>query len=450
MCENGGFSFNHLIFNWIPRKTKSSFQKLYQSQGIMELRGTEPAFKAVPHSFTCHKNVPGESRNPRLVWVGRDLKDPLIPTPCHGRDMSPCPRLLPALSSLAWDTARDSGTATAALGGQSPPSWEKCVPKETAPASAAESGGGRIRNVERHFAIPYTILTGLCCNSLFLRTPRTPSPWALFTGSFFHGITPRMQLLQLEGPKGVIPWDYHGYSPCSWRDPRELFHGITLWIQPLQLEGPKGVIPWIHPMDTAPAAGGDPRSPRSPPRAGVAAELGRNTLCTFLGSPRLEKPSKVPESSLCPTLPGTQPRALSATSSPGIQNWEFDLLSQLWLHLFCCLRSFLQPPSTHRDLCVICGYGRGARPWDSAFLTRKQHFTLILIPILDTNQHRLITKLAPNKPPITGWAEQHISPQKHLNSPKNLSPKNSSEITYLLENFHCNCHTQSLMQTGTF
>ncbi|KAM4755607.1 farnesyl pyrophosphate synthase isoform 2-T2 [Cyanocitta cristata] len=50
-----------------------------------------------------------KSQNHRLVWVGRDIKDHLVPLPCHGRDTFHCPNLLQAPSNLALDTSRDSG-----------------------------------------------------------------------------------------------------------------------------------------------------------------------------------------------------------------------------------------------------------------------------------------------------------------------------------------------------
>ncbi|XP_050832625.1 uncharacterized protein LOC108961679 isoform X10 [Serinus canaria] len=340
---------------------------------MMELRGTgrnRPGFKAAQHSLTRHKNVPGEPRNPRLVWVGRDLKEHFIPTPCHGRDTSHCPRLLP-LPGIQGSPSCSGKAEQQHQGGSAEPTLlGKRVPKETAPASTAKSGGGRIRNVQRHFGISYTIPTGG-----FAAIPYSPELhlWALLTGRSSHGITPWMQLegaqgghpmgsphgCSWKGPKEVIPWDHpmdaagrdprrssHGITPCmqlegtqgghpmgsphgcSWkgpkevipwdhpmdaagRDPRRSSHGITPC---MQLEGTQGghsmgsphgcswkghkeVIPWDHPMD---AAGRDPRSPRCPPRA---AELGRNSLYTTLGSPRLEKPSKVTKSKLGPTPP---------------------------------------------------------------------------------------------------------------------------------------------------
>jgi len=51
-----------------------------------------------------------------MVWVGRDLKDHLVPTPpAMGRDIFHQPRLLRAPSNMALNTARE-GAATASLG----------------------------------------------------------------------------------------------------------------------------------------------------------------------------------------------------------------------------------------------------------------------------------------------------------------------------------------------
>jgi len=51
----------------------------------------------------------------RMVWVGRDLKDHLVPTPpAMSRDIFHQPRVLRAPSNLALNTARE-GAATASL-----------------------------------------------------------------------------------------------------------------------------------------------------------------------------------------------------------------------------------------------------------------------------------------------------------------------------------------------
>ncbi|XP_051496399.1 vacuolar-sorting protein SNF8 isoform X2 [Apus apus] len=57
----------------------------------------------------------GDLKSHGMVWVGRDLKAHLDPTPCMGRDTSHQPRLLQAPSNLPFNTARD-GAATASLG----------------------------------------------------------------------------------------------------------------------------------------------------------------------------------------------------------------------------------------------------------------------------------------------------------------------------------------------
>ncbi|XP_050832635.1 uncharacterized protein LOC108961679 isoform X20 [Serinus canaria] len=299
---------------------------------MMELRGTgrnRPGFKAAQHSLTRHKNVPGEPRNPRLVWVGRDLKEHFIPTPCHGRDTSHCPRLLP-LPGIQGSPSCSGKAEQQHQGGSAEPTLlGKRVPKETAPASTAKSGGGRIRNVQRHFGISYTIPTGG-----FAAIPYSPELhlWALLTGRSSHGITPWMQLegtqgghpmgsphgCSWKGPKEVIPWDHP--MDAAGRDPRRSSHGITPW---MQLEGTQGA-PDAHPglqswAGTPFTQPWDHQGWKSPPRS---------------PSPSWARPPL-----------GTQPRALSATSSPQTQTWEIDLLTQLWLHLFCFSRSFLQPPA---------------------------------------------------------------------------------------------------------
>jgi len=50
-----------------------------------------------------------------MIWVGRDFKDYLVPTPAMGRDTFHQTRLLKAPSSLALNTSRE-GAATASLG----------------------------------------------------------------------------------------------------------------------------------------------------------------------------------------------------------------------------------------------------------------------------------------------------------------------------------------------
>jgi len=50
-----------------------------------------------------------------MVWVGRDLKDHLVPTPAMSRDIFHQPRVLRAPSNLALNSARE-GAATASLG----------------------------------------------------------------------------------------------------------------------------------------------------------------------------------------------------------------------------------------------------------------------------------------------------------------------------------------------
>jgi len=52
-----------------------------------------------------------------MVWVGRDLTDHLVPTPCHGQGPLPPAKVAhnPVLSNLALYTARER-TATASLG----------------------------------------------------------------------------------------------------------------------------------------------------------------------------------------------------------------------------------------------------------------------------------------------------------------------------------------------
>ncbi|XP_050832640.1 uncharacterized protein LOC108961679 isoform X25 [Serinus canaria] len=299
---------------------------------MMELRGTgrnRPGFKAAQHSLTRHKNVPGEPRNPRLVWVGRDLKEHFIPTPCHGRDTSHCPRLLP-LPGIQGSPSCSGKAEQQHQGGSAEPTLlGKRVPKETAPASTAKSGGGRIRNVQRHFGISYTIPTGG-----FAAIPYSPELhlWALLTGRSSHGITPWMQL---EGAQGGHPMG----SPhaCSWK-------------------GPKEVIPWDHPMD---AAGRDPRrsshgiTPCMQLEGTQGAPDAHPGLQSWAGTPFTQpwdhqgwkSPPRSPSPSWARPPLGTQPRALSATSSPQTQTWEIDLLTQLWLHLFCFSRSFLQPPA---------------------------------------------------------------------------------------------------------
>ncbi|XP_050832639.1 uncharacterized protein LOC108961679 isoform X27 [Serinus canaria] len=299
---------------------------------MMELRGTgrnRPGFKAAQHSLTRHKNVPGEPRNPRLVWVGRDLKEHFIPTPCHGRDTSHCPRLLP-LPGIQGSPSCSGKAEQQHQGGSAEPTLlGKRVPKETAPASTAKSGGGRIRNVQRHFGISYTIPTGG-----FAAIPYSPELhlWALLTGRSSHGITPWMQLegtqgghpmgsphgCSWKGPKEVIPWDHP--MDAAGRGTRRSSHGITPW---MQLEGTQGA-PDAHPglqswAGTPFTQPWDHQGWKSPPRS---------------PSPSWARPPL-----------GTQPRALSATSSPQTQTWEIDLLTQLWLHLFCFSRSFLQPPA---------------------------------------------------------------------------------------------------------
>ncbi|XP_050832643.1 uncharacterized protein LOC108961679 isoform X28 [Serinus canaria] len=299
---------------------------------MMELRGTgrnRPGFKAAQHSLTRHKNVPGEPRNPRLVWVGRDLKEHFIPTPCHGRDTSHCPRLLP-LPGIQGSPSCSGKAEQQHQGGSAEPTLlGKRVPKETAPASTAKSGGGRIRNVQRHFGISYTIPTGG-----FAAIPYSPELhlWALLTGRSSHGITPWMQL---EGTQGGHPMGSpHG---CSWK-------------------GPKEVIPWDHPMD---AAGRDPRrsshgiTPCMQLEGTQGAPDAHPGLQSWAGTPFTQpwdhqgwkSPPRSPSPSWARPPLGTQPRALSATSSPQTQTWEIDLLTQLWLHLFCFSRSFLQPPA---------------------------------------------------------------------------------------------------------
>ncbi|XP_050832637.1 uncharacterized protein LOC108961679 isoform X23 [Serinus canaria] len=299
---------------------------------MMELRGTgrnRPGFKAAQHSLTRHKNVPGEPRNPRLVWVGRDLKEHFIPTPCHGRDTSHCPRLLP-LPGIQGSPSCSGKAEQQHQGGSAEPTLlGKRVPKETAPASTAKSGGGRIRNVQRHFGISYTIPTGG-----FAAIPYSPELhlWALLTGRSSHGITPWMQL---EGAQGGHPMGSpHG---CSWK-------------------GPKEVIPWDHPMD---AAGRDPRrsshgiTPCMQLEGTQGAPDAHPGLQSWAGTPFTQpwdhqgwkSPPRSPSPSWARPPLGTQPRALSATSSPQTQTWEIDLLTQLWLHLFCFSRSFLQPPA---------------------------------------------------------------------------------------------------------
>jgi len=57
----------------------------------------------------------GISQNHRMVWVGRDLTDHPVPTPCHGQGHLPSDQLLKALSDLALNPARE-GAATASLG----------------------------------------------------------------------------------------------------------------------------------------------------------------------------------------------------------------------------------------------------------------------------------------------------------------------------------------------
>ncbi|NXM32068.1 KSR2 Kinase, partial [Oxyruncus cristatus] len=61
-------------------------------------------------------NISSKPGNPGMVWVGRELKDDLIPPPAMGRDTFHQPRLLQAPSNLALDTPRDPGAATASLG----------------------------------------------------------------------------------------------------------------------------------------------------------------------------------------------------------------------------------------------------------------------------------------------------------------------------------------------
>ena len=54
---------------------------------------------------------------PVILWFHLNSpKAHLVPPPAMGRDTFHCPRLLQAPSSLALDTARDPGAATAALG----------------------------------------------------------------------------------------------------------------------------------------------------------------------------------------------------------------------------------------------------------------------------------------------------------------------------------------------
>ncbi|XP_039554546.1 uncharacterized protein LOC120497316 isoform X1 [Passer montanus] len=328
----------------------------------MELRGTgrkRPGFKAAQHSFTRHKNVPGEPRNPRLVWVGRDLKDHLIPTPCHGQGHLPLSQAAPSPSvQPGLGHCQGCRAAPASPGRQSsareelqaePTLLGERVPQETAPASTAKSRGGRIRNVQRHFGFSYTIPTGgllqflIPQNSVSGRHLQGGHAWDQPMDAagkdprrFFHGISPWMQLegtqgghsmgsphgCSWKGPKEGIPWD-HPINEDG-RDPRRAFHGITPW---MQLEGtqgaPKGQVglqSWAGTPFTQPfTQSQDHQGWKSPPRP---------------PSPTCARPHL-----------GTQPRALSATSSPQTQNWEFDLLTQLWLHPFCFLRSFLQPTS---------------------------------------------------------------------------------------------------------
>ncbi|XP_039554548.1 uncharacterized protein LOC120497316 isoform X3 [Passer montanus] len=278
----------------------------------MELRGTgrkRPGFKAAQHSFTRHKNVPGEPRNPRLVWVGRDLKDHLIPTPCHGQGHLPLSQAAPSPSvQPGLGHCQGCRAAPASPGRQSsareelqaePTLLGERVPQETAPASTAKSRGGRIRNVQRHFGFSYTIPTGGLLQFLI--------PQNSVSGRHLQG-----------GHAWDQPMDAAG------KDPRRFFHGISPW---MQLEGtqgaPKGQVglqSWAGTPFTQPfTQSQDHQGWKSPPRP---------------PSPTCARPHL-----------GTQPRALSATSSPQTQNWEFDLLTQLWLHPFCFLRSFLQPTS---------------------------------------------------------------------------------------------------------
>lgn len=50
-----------------------------------------------------------------MIWVGRDLKDHVIPAPCPGQEHVPLARLLIAPPSLAVNTSRD-GAAITSLG----------------------------------------------------------------------------------------------------------------------------------------------------------------------------------------------------------------------------------------------------------------------------------------------------------------------------------------------
>lgn len=51
---------------------------------------------------------PKEHRDSGMVWVGMELKTNFVPTPLPQATFH-CPRVLPAPSSLSWDTSRDAG-----------------------------------------------------------------------------------------------------------------------------------------------------------------------------------------------------------------------------------------------------------------------------------------------------------------------------------------------------
>lgn len=146
-------------------------------------------------------------------------------------------------------------------------------------------------------------------------------------------------------------------------------------MQLLQLQGPK-VIPWDHPLDAAGRAQGAPD-----PRQGCRA--GQERPSHSPGIAELQKPLRSPSPSCARPLLGTPSTECLRNTNLGIPAPEPPLAPSLLL-----FKKFPAAPSTPG--CV------GYAGMEEGHIPGIQHFTLILIPIPDTSQHRFITKFTPN------------------------------------------------------
>jgi len=87
-----------------------------QSSGVSADRASERAVQPGDWDFWFPIGFITESWNHRMVWVGKDLKDHLVPTAlATGRDTFHQTRLLKAPAYPALNTTRE-GAATASLG----------------------------------------------------------------------------------------------------------------------------------------------------------------------------------------------------------------------------------------------------------------------------------------------------------------------------------------------